>query len=149
MEDRYELTESGRLGPGPQDNKEVKILNRVVRWTPQGVEYEADPRHVEQIIRDLELVGAKSVTTPGLKPTFEQACHSKLLHQGKLRPFRAIAARANYLAMDRPDIQYAAKEICRWMAAPTEASVVALKRLGRYLQGIASSSGIRGNPLRK
>ena len=99
------------------------------------MEYEADPRHVEQIVRDLDLMGSKSVTTPGLKPTFEQACHSNLLPPEKHRAFRAIAARANYLAMDRPDVQYAAKEICRWMAAPTEASVVALKRLGRYLQG--------------
>ena len=49
--------------------------------------------------------------------------------------FRAIAARANYLAMDRPDAQYSAKGICRWMATPTEASVIALKRLGRYLVG--------------
>ena len=107
----------------------------IVRWTSEGVEYEADPRHVEQIVRDLDLIGAKPVTTPGHKPTFEQAYHSKLLPPEKMRPSRAIAARANYLAMDRPDIQYSAKEICRWMAAPTEASVTTLKRLGRYLEG--------------
>ena len=86
-------------------------------------------------MRNLDLIGSKPVTTPGLKPTFGQACHSRLLPLGKVRPFRAIAARANYLAMDRPDIQYSAKEICRWMAAPTEASVVTLKRLGRHLEG--------------
>ena len=99
---------------------------------------------------DTLLMGSKSVTTPGLKPTFEQACHSSLLPPEKHRAFRAIAARANYLAMDRPDVQYAAKEICRWMAAPTEASVVALKRLGRYLQGAhASSPGILGSLLKR
>ena len=32
--------------------------------------------------------------------------------------FRAVAARANYLAGDRPGIQYAAKELCRRMAKP-------------------------------
>ena len=52
-----------------------------------------------------------------------------------MRPFRAIAARANYLAMDRPDIQYSAKEICRWIAKPSTGGVLALKRLGRYLEG--------------
>ena len=46
-----------------------------------------------------------------------------------------LAARANYLAADRPDIQYSAKEICRWMQEPTELSVIALKRLARYLKG--------------
>ncbi len=29
------------------------------------------------------------------------------------RQFRGVAARANYLALDRPDIQYAVKEVCR------------------------------------
>ena len=133
MEEKYELTESARLGPSPTDDKEVRVLNRAVRVTTEGVEYDADPRHVEQIVRDVDLTGSKPVTTPGLKPTFEQSCHSKWVLPEKMRPFRAIAARANYLAMDRPDVQYSAEEIYRWMAAPTEASVVALKRLGRYL----------------
>ena len=34
--------------------------------------------------------------------------------------FRAVAARANYLSADRPDVQYAVKEICRRMAKPVE-----------------------------
>ena len=56
--EKYELTESARLGPSCQDDKEVRVLNRVARWTPEGVEYEADPRHVEQIVRDLDLMRA-------------------------------------------------------------------------------------------
>ena len=47
--------------------------------------------------------------------------------------FRAIAATANYLAQDRVDIQFAAKEICRDMAVPTTRSQGKLKRLARYL----------------
>ena len=38
------LTENGRFGPSTDDDKEVKILNRIARWTAGGVEYEADPR---------------------------------------------------------------------------------------------------------
>ena len=40
---KYELGEGGRLGPGPDDTKELTILNRVVQWTGEGIEYEADP----------------------------------------------------------------------------------------------------------
>ena len=47
--------------------------------------------------------------------------------------FRVLAARANYLAQDRVDVQYAAKEICREMARPTEIGWRKLKRLARYL----------------
>jgi hypothetical protein len=44
LEKLYELKELARLGPGAQDDKEATVLNRVVRWTPDGLEYEADPR---------------------------------------------------------------------------------------------------------
>ena len=47
--------------------------------------------------------------------------------------YRGIAARANYLAADRPDIMHAVKELCRGMAKPTRAYWHKLKRLGRYL----------------
>ena len=47
--------------------------------------------------------------------------------------FRTLAARANYLALDRPDIQFATKELCRGMANPTVGDKRKLKRLARYL----------------
>lgn len=49
------------------------------------------------------------------------------------REYRQLAARANYLALDRADIQFAVKEICRGMAAPTVGDKKKLKRLVRYL----------------
>ena len=49
--------------------------------------------------------------------------------------FRALAARANYLALDRPDIQYSVKEICRGVANPARADLLKLRRLARYLVG--------------
>ncbi len=49
--------------------------------------------------------------------------------------YRAVAARANYVALDRPDIQYTVKELCRGMSKPKRKDWVALERLGRYLHG--------------
>ena len=49
--------------------------------------------------------------------------------------FRAGAARANYLALDRPDVAVAAKELCRRMAVPCESDFVSLWHLARYLLG--------------
>ena len=40
--------------------------------------------------------------------------------------FRAMAARANYLALDRPDISFGTKELCRCFAAPTKDALDAL-----------------------
>jgi hypothetical protein len=135
LKKKYELTESARLGPGASDDKEARILNRIVRWTAEGLEYEADPRQVEHLVEDLGLEGAKPLGTPGCKATAEQLLNDKPVAEDQQTPFRAVTARANYLAADRPECQFAAKEVCRWMSEPTEHSVAAVKRMGRYLEG--------------
>ena len=50
--------------------------------------------------------------------------------------FRALSARANYLAQDRPDIAFSTKELCRGFAVPTRDSYAKLKRVCRYLIGL-------------
>ena len=67
MKAKYELTVGGRLGPGPNDAKEVSVLNRIIRWTAKGIEYEADPRQVEKLLVEIELEGANGAATPGQK----------------------------------------------------------------------------------
>ena len=135
LEKLYELKEAHRLGPGEADDKEATVLNRVVRWTQDGLEYEADPRQGEKLLRDLKLEGegVKAAATPGVKATREQLDADTPLEPAKQTPYRAVVARANYLASDRPELQYGAKEVCRWMSAPTELALKALKRLGRYV----------------
>ena len=49
--------------------------------------------------------------------------------------YRALSARCNYLAQDRCDIAFAAKELCREFAVPTKHSYARLKSLARYLAG--------------
>ena len=136
MEEHYELTKQPRLGPAPQDAKEATVLNRVIRWTDQGLEYEADPRQSEKLIEECGLTGVNTVATPGVRLSFDQVERDPPLPAHLHTAFRGSAARANYLAADRPDCQFAAKEVCRWMAAPTEGSWNALKRLCRYLVGL-------------
>ena len=48
--------------------------------------------------------------------------------------FRAVAARGNYLGQDRMDMQFAAKEISRFMSKPEEQDWRSAKRLARYLK---------------
>ncbi len=60
---------------------------------------------------------------------------SPLLDKKDASVFRALAARANYLAQDRPDIQFAVKEVARRMATPRADDWVLLKRIARYLVG--------------
>ena len=48
--------------------------------------------------------------------------------------FRALTARLNYFAGDRPDLLFASKSICKNMARPRSEDWLALKRVGRYLK---------------
>ena len=136
LKENYGLTVGGRLGPGPKDDKEARVLNRIIRWTDRGLEYEADPRQVEKLLEELDLEGegVKGVVTPGIKADTHQIQNEVELESSWHTFFRGVAARAKFLAADRPDIIFAAKEICRFMAKPTNVALSAMKRLGRYLK---------------
>ena len=61
------------------------------------------------------------VTTPGTAETKEEAeryLESPELRQADATAFRGLAARLNYLALDRPDLQFAAKGIAKRMVEP-------------------------------
>ena len=133
MRSRYELTVGGRLGPGVGDDKEATVLNRVVRWGQNGIEYEADPRQVERLVVDTGLEGSNGRATPGVRPLAEQLAEEQPLPEREHTKFRGDAARANYLSPDRPDVTFSAKEVCRCMSAPGELAHSALKHMVRYL----------------
>ena len=133
---QVQIRKGGRLGPGKDDANEIIVLNCAIRGTETGLEYEADPRQAERLLKGLGLDDKCNKTaTPGLRALVEQLVDDKALPAGELTGFRGQAARAKYLAADRIDLQFAAKEVCRYMSASTETSVAAMKRLGRYLLG--------------
>ena len=86
------------------------------------------------IVQELQLTGANGVTSPGESDTKEKMEeYEEELSPSDTTRYRATAARANYLAADRPDTMYEVKELCRGMAKPTRLHWHKLKRLGRYL----------------
>ena len=99
LEAKYESKKGGRLGPGPNVTKELTILNRVIRLTDRGIEYEADPRRGERLLEVLGLDGGcKSIVTPWLESA-DRAVEGgdRLLCVDGHTAFRALAARANHL----------------------------------------------------
>eukprot|EP00973_Karenia_brevis_P016953 2324818-Karenia_brevis.AAC.1 len=55
--------QSAVLGPEEEDDKEVTILGRLLKWTEEGIEYEADPKHRVII---LEYFGFNAKTKPSM-----------------------------------------------------------------------------------
>ena len=102
---------------------------------PQGWEYEADQRHADLIIREAGVENKSSLTHPGGdKKTIDEEDDSTELQGLEATRFRGVSAPPNYLAADRPDIQYAVKELCRRMAKPKQGDWNKLQMVARYLK---------------
>ena len=140
---RFEGKAKGRLAK-PGD--ELRVLNRIVRRTSEGYEWEADQRHSELLVRELGLNSeSKPVACPGRKLSQKEVDNSdaQVCSNGQdsnsdmasNTQYRALTARANFLSLDRPDISFSVKELCRAMSNPSSQDWEALKRLARYLVG--------------
>ena len=122
------------IGGGPGEQREGRVLNRVIRITEEGWEYEADQRHADILIDELGLREANAVQSPcEEEKVWEREENQESLGSIEQTRYRTLAARANYLSTDRPDIMFAVKEICQSMSSPSRGAWKKLKRLGRYL----------------
>lgn len=86
------------------------MLNRILRWTKGGITCEVGPRHVEIIHKQLD-IEMQTSNRPGTeeegttKDGDDKVRDTEIkLKDEKLAAYRALAARANYLTPDRPDV---------------------------------------------
>ena len=121
---KFEAKHRGRIGPDRNDEKEMRILNRIVTWTDEGIDYEGDQRHVEICMANLGIVPeSREVGTPIekergdvkeksaaaaalAKSSAEAAAEEEWLDNSDSTRYRGLIARMNYLGQDRSDIQY-------------------------------------------
>ena len=134
MEAHFEVKVRGKLGPERGDDKCIRILNSILTWSEHCLLYECDPRHAEILVKEVGMkVGEKgNVGTPGAK--IEEEDTDKPLSADLATKYRSLAARANFMALDRADIQFATKELSRFMQSPTDKSWMASVRLAKYLR---------------
>lgn len=123
------------IGPGSNQKKEVNILNCIIRYEPHGIEYEADARHSELIIKQLGLKDAKPLSSPSSDDEPKAPNDDELLTPEYVTQFKYLTMRASYLSCDRTDFQFPVKRLAQSMASPTCRDWQRLKRLGRYILG--------------
>ena len=97
-----------------------------------GFEMEADPRHGELIVEALNLKETKRVATAGVDEPEDE--NDETLTGQDVFTYGSLAAREKDLAIDRPDLMFACKELCRNMSTPTQQAWRRLIRLGKYLK---------------
>ena len=68
LTEHFELKICGRIGKGCPGPNKIRILNRCVKLTPEGLIYEADTRHVDLLTDAFSLQKSNGVLTPGIKP---------------------------------------------------------------------------------
>ena len=98
-----------------------------------------DTKHVKVLLAEWGLENSRSVSSPGV--AIEKAHEEKKkdeeekLNSADAKKYRRAAARINYMALDRADLGFSAKEAASEMANPSVGDVVRLKRIMRYLVG--------------
>ena len=65
---KYPVKFRGHMGPGDQDEKVIRLLNRIITWEDDGITWEPDPRHVDILVQQLGPTKAKPLLIPGVKP---------------------------------------------------------------------------------
>ena len=132
---RCEIREQ-MLGAGPKDASEIIMLNRRVQWTEASIRISPDPRHVKDIIEELGLEGAKLADTPMIvSQSSKKDSDSRALSMRDATLYRRLVAKLNFLAVDRPDVLYAASTMGSQASNPKDADMVRLKRVERFLIG--------------
>ncbi|CAE8694497.1 unnamed protein product, partial [Polarella glacialis] len=97
--------------------------------TAEGMYISGNTKHVENLIKLLDLVDCKVKPTPMVK----RSAGIELAEPSKL--YRRCVGILLFFNLDRGDIQYCVKELSQSMSAPTELAFAKLKHLVRYLSG--------------
>lgn len=81
------------------------------------------------------MAGSRTAKMPGVHEAEDgnNELEKQVMNKMDKTKYRGVAARINYLSMDRPDIQYAAKCLCRPMSFPTEGDCHKARCVARYL----------------
>ena len=147
MKNSFLVKVTGRLGGDKQDVRELRVLNRVLSWKSGGFQLEADPRHQEILISELEQ-DVRGLSISGVKNQQRKDGDGdgdeNLLDEA--HSLRSTAAFSNYFALDRPDPAFATKscaEQCCRRRKQTHAHSAGGPGVGYRLSAWCTSS--RGN----
>ena len=111
------------------------ILNRRSKVEGEFFVYEPDPKYAKILCEEMGLKeDSKGLGAPVAREDAAAArTEEEPLGPRKTTRFRALAARANYIAQDRADVQFAAKELCREISSPIASSSLRLERFARFM----------------
>ena len=107
LKKRWE-TRDQMTGPKPDDEKELRILNRALRWCREGLVFAANLRDGREVVDEMGLSKSKPVSFPFTENGAAQCQEDELkpLDEEEKRLYQPIVTKLNYLAHDRLDLKY-------------------------------------------
>ena len=110
------------------------FLGRRISIEDWGIGYECGSKHVDILLKEWDMEGCSPVSPPG---SGEERGHEddEDLNGVESTSYRRAAAKINYMALDRPDLSFAAKELPRGNSRPKVGDKLRLLRVLRYLRG--------------
>ena len=103
-----------------------------MKWTADGITWEADPRCAEPIRKSFGVTG-RSFTAPGVRDKLTDIEGEVPIHREASDRYRANTMRAQFLSNDRLDIQIECWDQARKMQQSSNLGGMGLKRLARFL----------------
>ena len=111
----------------------VNFLGRTLKHNGDSIDITMSPAYVSDALTLFGMDTAKPSPTTG---TSAKPSHvPQPLNTSEHKAYRAIVGKLLWLALIRPDISYATKELSRGLTAPTTESVTKVKHLLRYISG--------------
>ncbi|CAE8585279.1 unnamed protein product, partial [Polarella glacialis] len=117
-----------------------ELLGRRIVRTKKGFQVTHGKAVGDSMLEEFHLQQAHTVTVPAVNYTDKQREEATELpeqpegDEPSGSNYRRGGGQVMYVAHDRPDLQFAAKEAARAMAKPTSLDVTKLKRIARYLK---------------
>ena len=115
----YDVNVRGALGCARRDQRYTGVMDRMLRWTDDGLKYEAD-KHRQALLEARGLSEESNMVSSWRNKRSRPKDDATLLDARSVTKFVKLAATLNYMSMDRSDVQYAAKEMCTKMARPSQ-----------------------------
>ena len=124
-----------RDGGVHHDGAEYDHLKRFRKKLNGAVTIESNPKYLDAVLELLGLEGAKHVPTPSVPGHKEKLMIGELLNSSETTVYRQCVGSLLYYTQDRADAQYEVSILGSMLGKPTQGSMIALKRVTRYLKG--------------
>jgi hypothetical protein len=106
------------------------FLGISVQHTPDGLVLHQD-QYAAELLSQANMSNCNTCLTPADTKSKPSISDGKPL--ANATEYRSLAGALQYLTLTRPDISYAAQQVCLFMHAPTEVHMNLIKRILRYI----------------